>query len=81
MEQIITTAKKWGNSFGIILPKEVVNNQKIKEGVEVEITVRAINKTTVGDLMGFSKKNGLNKKVRSNTEKIMRKIDKELWGI
>lgn len=81
MEQIIATAKKWGNSFGVVLPKEIVNNQKIKEGVEVEITVRAINKTTVGELMGFSKKIGLHKKVIANTEKIMRDTDKELWDI
>ena len=80
MEQIITTAKKWGNSFGVILPKEIINNQKIKEGVEIEITVKKKNKTTVGDLMEFSKKNRLNNKVSSNTEKIMRETDKELWG-
>ena len=33
-----------------------------KEGVEIEINVRAINKTTVGELMSFSKENGLNEK-------------------
>ncbi len=54
-------------------PKELLNNQK------VDIIMKAKNKTTVGDLMRFSKKNSLNKKVKSNTKKIMRETDKELW--
>ncbi len=81
MEQITTKAKKWGNSFGIILPKGIVRSQKIKEGVEIEITLRTKNKMTVGELRAFSKQIGLNKKVNSNTEKIMRETDKELWEI
>ncbi len=32
--------KRWGNSFGIIVPKEVVEREGLKEGEEVEISLR-----------------------------------------
>lgn len=32
--------KAWGNSLGVIIPKAVVNQIGLKEGEEVEITVR-----------------------------------------
>jgi antitoxin component of MazEF toxin-antitoxin module len=31
--------RKWGNSLGVILPKEMVNTQKLKAGQEVSISV------------------------------------------
>lgn len=33
------TVKKWGNSFGIVIPKEVVKELEIKENQQVEITI------------------------------------------
>ncbi len=32
--------KAWGNSLGVIIPKEIVSQIGLKEGEEVEITVR-----------------------------------------
>ena len=32
--------KRWGNSFGVVVPKEVVEKEGLKEGEEVEISVR-----------------------------------------
>ncbi len=32
--------KRWGNSFGVIVPKEVVEKEGLKEGELVEISVR-----------------------------------------
>ena len=32
--------KRWGNSFGIVIPKEIVEKEGLREGEEVEITVR-----------------------------------------
>ena len=32
--------KRWGNSLGVIVPKEIVEREKLKEGEEVEISVR-----------------------------------------
>lgn len=32
--------KRWGNSFGIIVPKEIVEKEGLKEGEEVDLSVR-----------------------------------------
>lgn len=38
-----TKVKCWGNSLGIILPKSLVEQEELKEGEEVEVTVRKIS--------------------------------------
>lgn len=35
-----TKVKCWGNSLGIVLPKTLVDEEGLKEGEEVEVTVR-----------------------------------------
>lgn len=35
--------KRWGNSLGIVLPKALVEEEGLKEGEEVEVTVRKIS--------------------------------------
>jgi len=32
--------KRWGNSYGVIVPKEIVEKEGLKEGELVEISVR-----------------------------------------
>ncbi len=32
--------KRWGNSFGVMVPKEIVEKEGLKEGELVEISVR-----------------------------------------
>ena len=32
--------KRWGNSFGIVIPKEIIEKEGLREGEEVEISVR-----------------------------------------
>src|SRR3989442_406124 len=32
--------KRWGNSYGVVVPKEVVEKEGLKEGEVVEISVR-----------------------------------------
>ncbi len=80
MEQIKTKVKKWGNSFGVIIPIEVVNRDGLKENSEVSVTIEPENRMTVGDLMKLSKKLGLTKKLKGiNTQEVLDEIDKELW--
>ncbi len=38
-----TKIKCWGNSLGVVLPKALVDEEELKEGQEVEITVRKIS--------------------------------------
>ena len=68
MEKVKTVARKWGNSFGVILPRKIVDNEKIKEGTEMTITIEVNNKMTVGDLMEFTRKHPLPKPKKSYKE-------------
>ena len=78
MEKVNTIVKKWGNSFGVILPKKIVDAEKIREGLEVEIIIQTKNKMTVGDLLQFTKKNKL-PNLKKTTREIMEEIDRDLW--
>src|SRR3989344_6007100 len=71
MEQIRTRVKKWGNSFGIVLPKHFVDERKIKEGSEIEITVNLSNTTKVRDIFGILKE------LKGDTKKILEETDEE----
>ncbi len=37
---MLATAKKWGNSIGLVIPSEVVRKEGIRPGDAVEIDVR-----------------------------------------
>ena len=80
MEQISTKVKKWGNSFGIVLPINVIEKERIKEGTEITVTIQPKNKMTVGDLMNLSRELGLDKKLKNiDTQKALREVDKAFW--
>jgi antitoxin component of MazEF toxin-antitoxin module len=38
-----TKVRCWGNSLGIVLPKALVDQEELKEGEEVEITVHKVS--------------------------------------
>lgn len=80
MEQIKTKIKKWGNSFGIILPKDFINKEKLGEGESIEIAVKTKNKQTVGEVFDLAKKNQL-PKLKKSTDELVKEIDEELWEI
>lgn len=76
MEQIKTKIKKWGNSFGVIIPREIIENEKLSENSEIMITIQPQRYTTVGDIFGVLKGK---RKSKKSTQEIMDEIDKELW--
>jgi predicted DNA-binding antitoxin AbrB/MazE fold protein len=45
--------KRWGNSFGIVIPAEEMKEQGFKEGEEVIVDIR--KKKTMGELFGSLK--------------------------
>ena len=58
MIAIKTKLRRWGNSFGIIVPQKAVENTKIKEGDEVSILLKKeeddnILKEMFGTLKGW----------------------------
>ncbi len=34
--------KRWGNSYGVVIPKEIVDKEELKEGELVEVSVRKV---------------------------------------
>ena len=67
--------KKWGNSFGVIIPKEIVDNEGFNENQEVEfLVVKNDSKKVLKETFGILKRKG-----NKSTEQIMREMDKELY--
>ena len=71
METITVKTKKWGNSIGIRLPKEVVKQNKIKPEEEITIQVGKQKVTKAKDIFGILKP-------KESVEKSMKDIDKAL---
>ncbi len=58
MAMIKTQLKKWGNSFGIIIPKEIIAERKLHEHDEIAVLIMQENtalKETFGLLKGQRK--------------------------
>mgnify|MGYP001572606249 FL=1 len=72
MEKINATVKKWGNSFGIILPKNVIETQELKEGSDIELIIHPKNKTKVKDIFGI-----LKGKIKRDTADLLKEVDRD----
>ena len=70
MMEVKVKTKKWGNSIGILIPKEAVRKENIKPDKEVTILVSSKPKTTGRDLFGKWK-------FKKSTEELMREVDKD----
>ena len=78
MESIKTKVRKWGNSFGVVIPKGVIKNKGLREGEEVFVSIQGKG-WTVGEVMKEAKRLGLNEKLRKiNTQKLLDEVDREL---
>ena len=64
--------KKWGNSFGVVIPKEIVDSQKLKENEEVEILIIKKNRNILKESFGILK-------FKKTTDQMMREMDRELY--
>ncbi|MDO8508050.1 MAG: AbrB/MazE/SpoVT family DNA-binding domain-containing protein [Nanoarchaeota archaeon] len=73
MVKIAAKVRKWGNSFGIIIPQEVIKRKGIREGEEIDaIVLKKSNvlRETFGTV-----------KFKKSTEQMMRETDKGLYDI
>ncbi len=70
---IACKTKQWGNSIGIIIPKEVAREKGIQaeDEVLVEIEKKSLQKTVLQELFGTLKTN-------KSTEQLLRESRKEL---
>ena len=55
--EVKTIARKWGNSIAVILPKNIVETNKIRENDEITIEVK--KRVLAGEMFGkFPRKSG-----------------------
>ncbi|VVC02741.1 Uncharacterised protein [Candidatus Burarchaeum australiense] len=55
METFKSIIRPVGNSFCVILPKNVMNSQKLKKGEEIEVAIMPKRKVSLKDLFGTLK--------------------------
>ena len=66
-----TKLRAWGNSIGLVIPKEDVIKENLRPDQKVKVVIIPIKTVKVKDIFGKLKFKG-------STEEIMKKVDKEL---
>ncbi len=74
MEKMRAKIKRWGNSFGVVVPMEIVKKEDLKEGSDIEVTIQTSRKTRVKDIFGI-----LKRRKKMETAELMREVDQALW--
>jgi len=72
MIEIKTKLRKWGNSFGIVIPIKSAESAKVKDGDEVTILLKN-EKPNLKKLFGAHK-------FSKSIEKLMKEMDEELYN-
>ena len=71
MIEIESEVKKWGNSLGIVIPRDAARKIRLEPRQRVKVVIlrnRNVLAATFGTL-----------KFRKSTARMMREIDRELW--
>ena len=63
-----TKVRKWGNSIGIVIPKEIADQERLNEGEEIVIELKS--KQDISDVFG------LLKDWKKDTQKIKNELKK-----
>lgn len=69
-----TKAKKWGNSLGIIIPKNIVSQEHLKEHSKVRLLLLKDARLSLKDIFGVAKGN-----LRKPTQQIKDELRAELY--
>ena len=74
METVETKLKRWGNSFGIVIPAEIIQRENMKENEDVKILIVKNSKKAFIDTFGIGKG-----KIKKSTQQIKDELRKELY--
>ena len=66
-----TKLRAWGNSIGLVIPKEDVIKENLRPDQKVKVVITPIKTVKVKDIFGKLK-------FKRSTEEIMKEVDKEL---
>lgn len=73
MIEIKSKLRRWGNSFGVVVPQRFIEGEKVKEGDEILIFMKKEEESNpLKETFGTFK-------FKKSTDKIMKEIDEELW--
>lgn len=70
MMEIKARTKKWGNSIGVVIPKEVIREENIQPNQEITLMINTKPITRGKDIFGTWK-------FKKSTDKLMREVDKD----
>lgn len=74
MTMIEAKVKRWGNSLGIVIPKEVAREQRLRENETLHLFIVKRSPVLVKDVFGM-----LKGKLKKPTQQIMDEIRAELY--
>ena len=69
---LITKTRKWGNSLGVRIPKDVVKEMKLRENQEIAIEIKQ-KENVLKELFGFAKG-----KISKSTEEILKEARRDV---
>ncbi|MBS3077248.1 AbrB/MazE/SpoVT family DNA-binding domain-containing protein [Candidatus Pacearchaeota archaeon] len=72
MIEIKAKLRRWGNSFGIVVPQKAIEQTKAKEGDEITVLFKR-DKPNLRKLFGAHK-------FSKPTEQLMKEMDEELYN-
>ena len=79
MIELKTKLRRWGNSFGIVVPQRTIENTKMKEGDEITILLKKednIMRELFGSLKGWKINT---QKIKDDLRKEEREVEKRKW--
>ncbi len=75
MEIIKSQIKKWGNSYGMIIPKHVIDSENLKENQKIEVLLLKDSKKVFNETFG-----SLKGKLKKSTQDMKDELRKELYN-
>ena len=74
MAVIETEVKKWGNSFGIVIPREAVEREMIREKMKIKILIVKESRKALKATFGAGKE-----KLNKSGQQIKNELRRELY--
>ena len=73
MTVIETKVKRWGNSFGVVIPIEIIEEEKIKENDSLKLIVLKDSKNAFKETFGMGKG-----KIKKSAQQIKDELRRDL---
>jgi len=74
MMQIKTRLRRWGNSLGVVVPQQVIEQEKTKEGDEVILLFKKQDDNLLKEMFGTHK-------FSKPTDELLKEVDTELEDV